>query len=91
MPPKKPKKRAPAKPKPIDIGKLYDDNVRLLVKSSEVAIKSYVEIVKTLTDPHLASTGTNLARQLAAGWRDALLESNRILRNAYANVGRQIK
>jgi hypothetical protein len=84
-------KKASAKSNPVDLGKLYDDNVRLLVKSSEVAMKSYIEIVKTLTDPRLASTGANLARQLAEGWRDALMESNKILRNAYANIGKQIK
>jgi hypothetical protein len=88
---RKPIKPLPGKQKAVDIGQVFDDNVRIIAKSSEVALKAYVEIVKSLTDPSLARTGANLVQELAAGWRDALIESTRILRNAYATLDKEIK
>jgi hypothetical protein len=88
------KKRAnstSAKPKPVDIGQLYDNNLRLLAKSSEIALTTYVEIVKSLTAPGLAKTAADATRKVAEGWRDALIQSNKILRSAYENIGREIK
>ena len=91
MPQRKPKKPSSPKQQAIDIGQVFDDNVRIIAKSSEVALKAYVEIVKSLTDPSLARTGATLVQELAAGWRDALIESTRILRNAYATLDKEIK
>jgi hypothetical protein len=91
MPQRKPKKPSAVKQDAVDVGQVFDDNVRIIAKSSEIALKAYVEIVKSLTDPNLARTGANLVQQLAAGWRDALIESTRILRNAYASLDKEIK
>lgn len=83
--------RKPLNKKPIDLGQLYDDNVRLLTRASEINLKAYVEIVKSLTDPGLTRTAADAFKKVAEGWRDALIESNKILRNAYATLGREIK
>ena len=91
MPQRKPKKPSAGRQKAVDLGQVFDDNVRIIAKSSEVALKAYVEIVKSLTDPNLARTGANLVQQVAQGWRDALIESTRILRDAYATIGKEIK
>jgi hypothetical protein len=91
MPQRKPKKPSAGQQKAVDLGQVFDDNVRIIAKSSEVALKAYVEIVKSLTDPNLAKTGANLVQQVAQGWREALIESTRILRDAYATIGKEIK
>lgn len=83
--------RKPLNKKPIDLSQLYDDNVRLLTRASEINLKAYVEIVKSLTDPGLTRTAADAFKKVAEGWRDALIESNKILRNAYATLGREIK
>ena len=83
--------RKPPKKKPIDLGQLYDDNVRLLTRASEINLKAYVEIVKSLTDPGLTRTAADAFKKVAEGWRDALIESNKIFRDAFATLGREIK
>jgi hypothetical protein len=91
MPQRKPKNSSAEKHKPVDIGQLFDDNIRILAKSSEIALKAYVEIVKSFTEPSMTRAGASLVQQLAAGWKDALIESTRILRNAYATLDKEIK
>ena len=91
MPRKPPKKRVSANRKPVDLGQLYDDNVRLLTRASEVSLKAYVEIVKSLTDPSLARTAADAVKKVAEGWREALIESNKIFRDAFSTLGREIK
>lgn len=91
MPRTKTRKAPPAKRKSIDLGELYDNNLRLLTKSSEIALTTYVEIVKSLTAPSLARTAAEAVKKVAEGWRDALIESNKILRSAYDSIGREIK
>ena len=91
MPQRKSPKPSVGKQKPVDIGRVFDDNVRIIAKTSEIALKSYVEIVKSFTEPSVTRAGASLIQQLATGWRDALIESTRILRNAYANLDKEIK
>ena len=91
MPQRKPKNSSSGKQKPVDFGQVFDDNIRILAKSSEVALKAYVEIVKSFTDPSMTRAGASLVQQLAAGWKDALIESTRILRNAYTTLDKEIK
>ena len=74
-----------------DIGRLVDDNVRLLARSSEVALKAYVEIVKSFADRGIAQASARLVEQVAEGWKTALIDTTTILRNAYARLDTQIK
>jgi hypothetical protein len=84
---------APIKPsiQSTEIGRLVDDNVRLLARSSEVAIKAYVEIVKSFADRGIAQASARLVEQVAEGWKTALIDTTTILRNAYARLDTQIK
>ena len=75
----------------IDISRLVDDNVRLLARSSEVALKAYVEIVKSFADGRIAQASARLVEQVAEGWKTALVDTTRILRNAYGSLDAQIK
>ena len=71
------------------IGRLIDQNVKLLAMSSEVALKAYVGIVKTFTDQRIAQASARLVEQVAEGWKDALTESTKLLRNAYGSLDRR--
>jgi hypothetical protein len=88
---KEPRGKASTKRRAVDLGQLYDNNVRLLTRASQINLKAYVEIVKSLTDPGLTKTAADAFKKVAEGWRDALIESNKILRDAYATLGREIK
>ena len=85
------KKTSPANEESTNIGRIFDENVKLLARSAEVALKAYVEIVKSLTDQRMTNTSARLIEQIAEGWKDALIESTRLLRNAYSSLDRQIK
>jgi hypothetical protein len=74
-----------------NISRLFNENVQLLARSSEVALKAYVEIVKTFTDQRVSQASARLVEQVAEGWKSALIETNRLLRNAYSSLDRQIK
>jgi hypothetical protein len=86
---KTPKKTANRKS--VDLGQVFDDNVRLLAKSSEIALSAYVDVVKALTDRKTVVTAGRLVQQAADGWKDALIQTTSILRNAYVSLGREIK
>jgi hypothetical protein len=74
-----------------NISRLFDENVQLLARSSEVALKAYVEIVKTFTDQRVSQASARLVEQVAEGWKSALIETNKLLRSAYSTLDRQLK
>jgi len=85
------KTKPPADTESNGIGRIVNENVRLLARSSEVAMQAYVEFVKSLADPKIAQASARLVEQVAQGWETALIDSARLLRNAYSSLDAQIK
>ena len=85
------KTKPPADTESIGIGRIVGENVALLARSSEVALQAYLEFVKSLADPKIAQASARLVEQVAEGWKTALIDSARLLRNAYSSLDAQIK
>ncbi|MGH7925365.1 MAG: hypothetical protein ACREQH_12330 [Candidatus Binatus sp.] len=85
------RKSSPPKDESTNLERVFDENVKLLARSSEVALKAYIEVVKSVTNPRTAQAGTRLVEQVAEAWKAAMLETNRLLRNTYSSLDKQIK
>jgi hypothetical protein len=85
------KTKPPVDTESTGIGRIVSENVGLLARSSEVALQAYVEFVKSLADPKIAQASARLVEQVAEGWKTALIDSARLLRNAYSSLDAQIK
>jgi hypothetical protein len=85
------KSKPPADTESNGIGRIVRENVGLWARSSEVALQAYVEFVKALADPEIAQASARLVEQVAEGWKTALIDSARLLRNAYSSLDAQIK
>ena len=85
------KTKPPADTESTDISRIVDENVRLLARTSEVALRAYVEFVKSLADPKITQVSARLVEQVAEGWKTALIDGARLLRNAYSSLDAQMK
>jgi hypothetical protein len=85
------KKKTTAKKNASSIEKIVEENFKLLTSSAEVALQSYIELAKSFTDRKIADANGQLIDQVAEGWKNALIETTRILRTAYATLAKQAK